>query len=89
MAQRRPESSAAAQIQALAATPSYMFLITALTHVGARIQISLSVLVFYAVYENRRVWLYPLAILLHAAVDAPAALKQAGVFKNVFALEGM
>ncbi len=80
----------AAQIQALAATPSYMFLISGLERMSAlAIQISLSVLVFYAVYENRRVWLYPLAILLHAAVDAPAALMQAGVFKDVFALEGM
>ena len=74
----------AAQIQALAATPSYMFLISGLERMAAlTIQISLSVLVFYAVYENRRVWLYPLAILLHAAVDAPAALMQAGVLKNV------
>ena len=33
------------------------------------LQIGLSVLVFGAVYDSRKFWLYPLAMLLHTAVD--------------------
>lgn len=80
----------AAQIQGIAATPSAMFLVSGFERMSAlTIHISLSVIVFYSVYENRRLWLYPLAILLHALIDAPAALMQAGVLQNVLALEAM
>jgi len=80
----------AAQIQALATTPSYLFLISGVERMLAlTIQISLSVVVFYSVYGERKFWLYPLAILLHAFVDAPAALMQAGALRSVFAVEGM
>ena len=73
---------------ALAAAPPYMFLVSALERLSALvIQISLSVMVFCAVF--RRAWrLFPFAILLHAAVDFPAALAQAGVIKSVALLEG-
>lgn len=40
--------------------------------------IALSILVFYAV-KNRKIWMYFLAVILHALLDAPAALYQQGV----------
>ncbi|MBP9991787.1 MAG: YhfC family intramembrane metalloprotease [Bacteroidales bacterium] len=38
-----------------------------------------SVLVFVAARDSKRFWLYPLAILLHAALDIPAAFCQKGM----------
>lgn len=79
-----------AQLQAIAATAPAMFLLPGFERMFAlTIHISLSVIVFYSVYENRRLWLYPAAILLHAMIDAPAALAQVGVLTNTLALEGM
>ncbi len=55
-----------------------------LFHVGA------SILVFYACRDRRRFWLYPLAVILHTAMDFAAALS---LFKVVelspWALEGV
>lgn len=51
------------------------------------VQIGLSVLVFKAVRE-RKVSYYVMAILLHAALDIPAALYQIGV-ANLFVTEGL
>jgi len=77
-----------AQAQAIAAAPPATLLLSGLERLMALfIQISLSVIVFYAVYEPRRVWLYPLAVLLHALVDCPAALFQAGVLTRVWLVE--
>jgi uncharacterized membrane protein YhfC len=82
--------SGSAASQALAIKPSYMFLISGIERMLAlTIQIALSVVVFYSVYGERKFWLYPLAILLHALIDAPAALMQAGVLGNVLIVEGM
>ena len=44
-----------------------------LFHVGA------SILVFYAARDKGRLWLYPLAILLHTALDSLAGLNMAKV----------
>ena len=45
-----------------------------LFHIGA------SIIVFYACKEKGRLWLYPLAILLHTGLDFIAALTLAGVW---------
>ena len=80
----------AKQLQAIAETPPAMFLVAGAERMFAlTIHIALSVIVFYAVYGKRRTWLYPAAILLHALIDAPAALGQVGVITNVLALEGL
>ncbi len=80
----------AKQLQAIAETPSAMFLVAGAERMFAlTIHIALSVIVFYSVYGKRRTWLYPAAILLHALIDAPAALGQVGVITNVLALEGL
>jgi len=77
-------------INTLATTAPYLFLVSGLERMFALIiQISLSILVFYSVYGKNKVWLFPLAILLHAIIDFPAAAGQTGVLKNVFLIEGI
>jgi len=79
-----------AQARAIAQTQPALFFVAGLERLLALgIQISLSVLVYYAVYERRRLWLFPLAVLLHAMIDCPAVLMQAGVLKNVWLAEGV
>ena len=51
------------------------------------LHIGLSMMVFVAARDKNRMWLYPLAILLHAAADAPAALLQYGLPIPIPALE--
>ena len=53
-----------------------------LFHIGA------SIIVFYACKDKSRFWLYPLAILLHTAMDFVAGLTSVGVWNpSVWALE--
>ena len=40
------------------------------------VHVALSMLVFVAVKDQKKFWLYPLAILLHALLDTPAAIYQ-------------
>ncbi len=49
--------------------------------------ISLSIIVYYAVKDRARIWLYPLAIFLHALVNLPAGLFQSGIVTNVIVVE--
>ena len=66
-----------------AAQPPVTFLLSGVDRIFTlTIHISLSVIVFYSVYENRRLWLYPAAILLHALINIPAALARVGVLTN-------
>jgi len=79
-----------AQAQEIAATsPAMLFLSGAERMMALVIQISLSVAVYYAVYKPRKIWLFPLAILLHALVDCPVALFQVGAITNVWLVEGV
>ena len=53
-------------------------------HIGA------SMIVFYACRDKGRFWLFPLAILLHTAMDFIAGLITVGVWKlSVWAVEGI
>ena len=52
-----------------------------LAHIG------LSMLVFTAVWQKGKKGRYPLAILLHALLDVPAAFYQLGVLRSVFVVE--
>jgi uncharacterized membrane protein YhfC len=77
------------QIERLADAAPYMFLIGSLERIFAIIiQIALTIMVYHAVY-SRKMRLFPLAILVHAIIDIPAAAMQAGLLKNVFMVEGM
>ena len=60
-----------AAIQALITTPSYMFLLGGIERISAIIlHIALSVLVWFAAKTKGAGYLYPVAILIHFAVDA-------------------
>jgi uncharacterized membrane protein YhfC len=77
-----------ATFAALATTSPATYLMSVVERVAAvALQISLSVVVWFAAKEKGRFWLYPLAVLLHAAVDAIAVLMaKNGV--NVWIIEG-
>jgi uncharacterized membrane protein YhfC len=76
-----------AAIDNLINTDAHLFLIGGLERIAAlAIQISLSVLMWIAV-NNRKLWLYPVAIALHALIDVPAALAQAGILKSTLLIE--
>ena len=62
----------------LAATPAVMFLWAAVERLGAIVlHLSLSVLVFAAVRQPGKTWLFPAAILTHAAADFIAVVSNA------------
>ena len=64
-----------AAIHALITTPSWYFLIGGVERILAVIlQISLSVLVWFAAKKKNRIYYYPLAIVLHLIVDAGAVI---------------
>ena len=78
------------QLNALSTTAPHMFLVSGIERLMAiSIQLSLSVIVFYSVFVTNQAWLFPLAIVLHAIVDIPAAAFQAGVLKSVALVEGI
>jgi uncharacterized membrane protein YhfC len=77
------------QVGTLIASAPYMFLISGFERLMAiSIQLSLSVIVFYSVY-NKKFYLFPLAILIHAIIDIPAAAFQVGVLKSIFIVEAL
>ncbi|MDR0410616.1 MAG: YhfC family intramembrane metalloprotease [Treponema sp.] len=77
-----------AQITAMLTTPPYLFLVNGIERIFAIcIQVSFSVIVYYSVYGENKLWLYPFSIVLHAIIDIPAAAMQVGVIKNMFLVE--
>jgi len=82
--------ASSSQIAQIITTAPYMFLFSGVERISAiAVHISLSVVVFYAVFGKNKLWLYPLAIVLHAIVDIFAMLYRIGVIKNMFALEAI
>jgi len=76
------------QIVGLITAAPYMFLVSGIERVMAiAVQLSLSVIVFYAVFGKKKVWLYPLAIVFHAMIDIVAMIYQTGGIKNIFVVE--
>ena len=68
--------------------PSWMFLVSIVERIAAvTLHISLSVLVWFAAKNAKKFWLFPLAILLHAVVDAVAVVL-ARFVTNVWHIEG-
>jgi uncharacterized membrane protein YhfC len=79
-----------AQINALVNTSPYLFLAGGIERLFALgIQMALSVIVFYGAVKKNKGWLFPMAIVLHAVIDIPAALMQAGLLGSVFLTEGL
>jgi len=78
------------QIETMRITAPYVFLFSGMERICAiGIQLSLSVIMFYAVFGNKKLWLYPVAILCHAIIDVPAAAMQAGVIKSIPLVESI
>ena len=76
-------------IQTLVTTPSWQFLMGGVERILAVVlQIALSVLVWFAVKKKGRRYLYPVAVLIHFAVDAVTViLSRSGV--SIVLVEGM
>lgn len=51
--------------------------------------VCMSVVVYKAASSERQVWLYPLAVLLHALLDVPAAMYQTGVIASIPAVHAI
>ena len=78
-----------AAILAPMTTPSWHFLLGSVERILAVIlQISLSVLVWFAAKKENRIYYYPLAILLHLIVDAGAVIL-AGRNVSLLLVEGL
>lgn len=72
----------------IAATTFTTLIFSVLERIGAMlIHISCSIIVFSAVNEKGKIWLYPLAIVLHALIDIIAAAYQLGFITNVLVVE--
>ena len=76
------------QLNTIINTAPYMFLISGVERIFAIIiHISLSVIMFYSVFCKGKIWLFPLAIVLHAIVDIPAAAMQVNILKSLLFVE--
>ena len=83
------QATIAASIESLNTAPAGMLLMSGVERIIAiTLHIALSVLVFTAV-KRKKMWLYPVAILLHAAVDCIAVLYQQQYITNIYVLEAI
>lgn len=83
-----PAEQMQAVVNGLVATPPAMFLVGAVERLGAvAFHVGASVLVYLAASKRASLWFFPLAILLHALLDFPAALYQMGVIKEIWVIE--
>lgn len=75
--------------QQLMNTPFWMMFVGAVERmIAVTIHVSFSVMVWFAAKNSKKFWLFPLAILLHTAVDALAViLSSSGM--NVWLIEGV
>ena len=74
--------------EAIGSAAPTTYLLPGVERIGAiALHIALSVLVYYAVMQGGRFWLYPISILLHALSNIPAALLQKGVITSILFVE--
>jgi len=77
-------------IDVMQSTPSITFLAGGIERIIAiTVHISLSIVVLCAVIRPGMLWLYPLAIILHAVVNIAPAMMQAGFIKNIWVVEAV
>ena len=82
------DPSLASSAAMLAGLAPATFLVSIVERIGAiTLHISFSVLVWFAAKNGKRFWLFPLAILLHALVDAVAVIMSRFV-SNIWLIEG-
>ena len=83
------EEQARAILSQLTDTPSWMFLVSILERcIAIAAHIAFSVLVWFAAKKKERVLLYPLAILLHAALDFTVVILSNKLELPILAVEG-
>ena len=77
-------------IEQLTGTAPWMFAMSGVERIIAMaVQVSLSVVVWHSVNTKGKVWLYPLAIILHALVDVAPAMYQCGVINSILLVEAV
>jgi len=77
-------------IEVMQGTASITFLAGGIERIIAMtVHISLSIVVLCAVIRPGMLWLYPLAIVLHAVVNIAPAMMQAGFIKNIWIVEAV
>jgi uncharacterized membrane protein YhfC len=68
--------------------PSWTFLISGLERIIAiAAQLGFSVIMYYAVFAKRKIWLFPVAVGVHMLTDIPAMLYQAEMITNIVVIE--
>lgn len=83
------ESLPAGTAEILTSTPTYMYILSIIERVFAiTVHIALSVLVWIAVMNKGKWWLFPLAIVLHALTNTTAAMFQADLMSNIWLMYG-
>ena len=81
-------NAAKIQLESILSLPSYQLLLSGFERIFAiTLHLSLSVLVFFSVHKKGQGYLFPIAIILHAMVNFPAALYQRGVISNILITE--
>lgn len=83
------------QVEAIKALPStisqvtYSYVIVSvIERVSAvMIHVACSIVMFRAAHERGKIWLYPMAILMHASIDLIAAFYQVGLLSNIYIIE--
>ena len=75
-------------LNTLLLTPSYTFLFAGIERISTIFfHIALSVIVFFAARRPGKLYLYPLAIAVHAFLDLFAVFYQKGIIKNIAIME--
>ena len=79
-----------ALVSVLQDTPSAVFLVGGFERVVAiAAHISLSIVVLCSVLKKDKLWLYPVAIVLHAVLNLAPAMLQAGFIESIWLVEGL
>ncbi|MCM1224307.1 MAG: YhfC family intramembrane metalloprotease [Lachnospiraceae bacterium] len=70
-------------------SPLYLFMSLLERTSAVMFHIACSILVFCAARDKKKLWLYPLAILLHLLLDLIPGLYQSGIINNMYLVEGI
>lgn len=81
------ESLPSGTIESITGTSNITYMLSIVERVFAiGVHIGLSIIVFASVMQKGKWWLFPLAIVLHALTNMTAAMLQAGLLTNMWAM---
>lgn len=88
------DPNAAAQLNQIAVSLAGLQFTDVLVSIWERLgavmlHVACSIIVFRAVREKGKQWMYPLAIVIHTLVDCIAGMYQVGIITNIYVLETM